>query len=128
MPGRLDSGHVPLRPLTLSGPCAVPATETRTPLYVEAKCGRPNWGSTRALTTGTSVEVRRFYPLGHGEYKAAGFRSGRDKVLSHTFDLLKANQRCFLHSLKVWFNARAGLMPGNLHLDEQCCRHGKLPY
>ena len=35
------------------------------------------------------------------------------------------NQRCFLHSLKVWFNARAILMPVRFHLSVQCCMYGK---
>ena len=58
----VDSGHGPLRPLTLSGLCAVSATETRTPLHVGAKCGRPQRGSNRTPTT----EIWRFYPIGHG--------------------------------------------------------------
>ena len=40
--------------------------QTRTPLRVGAKCGRPHRGSNRALTTGTSVWFQRFRPLGHG--------------------------------------------------------------
>ena len=40
--------------------------QTCTPLHVGAKCGRPRRGSNRAPTTGTSVVLRRFNPLGHG--------------------------------------------------------------
>ena len=63
VPGRLDT--VP------SAHSRSPASvrflpQTRTPLHVGAKCGRPHRGSNRALTTGTSVGFRRSYPLGHG--------------------------------------------------------------
>ena len=40
--------------------------QTRTPLRVGAKCGRPHRGSNRALTTGTSVgwlEIDKHYSL-----------------------------------------------------------------
>ena len=49
--------------------------QTRTPLRVGAKCGRPHRVSNRALTTGTSVGFRRLYPLGHGGDRAAVFLS-----------------------------------------------------
>ena len=40
--------------------------QTRTPLHIGTKCGRPHRGSNRALTTGTSVGFRHLYALGHG--------------------------------------------------------------
>ena len=47
--------------------------------------------------------------------------------------LLKENQRCFLHSLKVWFHESAIFMPGCLHLGVQCfltwkCMYGKIKF
>ena len=63
VPGRLDT--VPsAHSRALTSVRFLP--QTRTPLYVGAKCGRPHRGSNRALTTGTSVEFLCFYPLGHG--------------------------------------------------------------
>ena len=63
VPGRLDT--VPsAHSRSLASVRFLP--QTRTPLRVGAKCGRPHRGSNRALTTGTSVGFRRLYPLGHG--------------------------------------------------------------
>ena len=56
MPGRLDT--VPsAHSRSLASVRFLP--QTRTPLRVGAKCGRPHRGSNRALTTGTSVGFRR---------------------------------------------------------------------
>ena len=57
VPGRLDtvpSAHSRSLAYVLFLP------QTRTPLRVGAKCGRPHRGSNRALTTGTSVGFRRY--------------------------------------------------------------------
>ena len=63
MPGRLDT--VPsAHSRSLASVRFLP--QTRTPLRVGAKCGRPHRGPNRALTTGTSVWFQRFRPLGHG--------------------------------------------------------------
>ena len=57
VPGRLDT--VPsAHSRSLASVRFLP--QTRTPLRVGAKCGRPHRGSNRALTTGTSVGFRRF--------------------------------------------------------------------
>ena len=63
VPGRLDT--VPsAHSRSLASVRFLP--QTRTPLRVGAKCGRPHRGSNRALTTGTSVGFQHLYPLGHG--------------------------------------------------------------
>ena len=63
MPGRLDT--VPsAHSRSLASVRFLP--QTRTPLRVGAKRGRPRRGSNRALTTGTSVWLQRFRPLGYG--------------------------------------------------------------
>ena len=64
VPGRLDT--VPsVHSRSLVSVRFLP--QTRTPLHVGAKCGRPHRNSNRALTTGTSVGFRRLYPLGATE-------------------------------------------------------------
>ena len=91
VPGRLDTA-----PSALSRSLVVvwPLPLTRTPLHVGAKCDRPHRGLNRALTTGFSVELRRFRPLGHG--------GGRGRRLSK-----KGGAVCrhFWHTLSYIFSA-----------------------
>ena len=90
MPGRLDT-VLSAHSHSLASVRFLP--QTRTPLRVGAKCGRPHRGSNRALTTGTSVWFQRFRPLGHGG----------DKPFFHSFF------RSFVHSFapKAWKNGES---------------------
>ena len=57
VPGRLDSGHGPLRPLTLSGLCAVPATKT----HAIARRGKV-WPPAPGLEPGSHYRHQRRIP------------------------------------------------------------------
>ena len=81
----------------------------------------------------SSPKVRKIFPISHLCYsksvtlteieQRASYqqRAGQDLV-PHLFKII---QRCFLHSLKVWYSARAVLMHRFLHSDMQCCMYGE---
>ena len=95
VPGRLDTAPPPL---TLSGLCAIPATETRTPLYVAAKCGHPNGARTRLSPPALAPKSGAFTQIGH-----RGDIAGR-QTISHqkAFDIQQHSKKSN-HSLREQF-------------------------